>query len=321
MPTREQVETAARALRRAGDRVSVRNVRRLLPKGGSYSSIGPLLATWKLDADYRPGKLPPAAPAGLGRAVDAFVAQVWAAATAEAEKVVLRERRRLDERERIFEREAVAAWAEVDRLNEEVSRLEGEVRRLRLQVPRAPSSASSPAEKVCQETPEEAAQFERMRGFIGSLPGNWLARADGSGNRRAPPPSDAEMEALLQPLEARWAAERDADAARSREERFWDGVMEEAAAVLRASSEGVLGTAEILAGLGPDVVAAAEVFGGLDEDVLCRKLRLAVGDDKLFRLLRNDRYGLSGDDGSPGRRGGRGSGPAQGSGRTGSSRR
>ncbi|MGA0594282.1 DNA-binding protein [Enterovirga sp. CN4-39] len=291
MPTRSEVERAARELRRAGERVSVRNVRRKLPKGGSYGSIGPLLAQWKVDADYRPGKLPSEVPAGLTGAVNAFVAQVWAAARVEADKVVEAERKRLELLERVHEREAIAAWAEVDRLNEVVTDLTLKVRQLRWQVPRPPPPAPPP------ETPEQAEEFERLRGFVGSLPGDWLRRGGGvvrDGGSSAHPARDAEMESLLRPLEARWATERAKGA-------FWDGVMQEAAAVIAASKDRALGVAEILAGLSSGRRTEAVAHGGLDEAVLRREMQVRVDGGRSFRLLDDGRFGLLEDGGSPGR--------------------
>ena len=117
-------------------------MRRLLPRGGSYGTIGPILEQWKTDVDYRPGKLPREVPGALAGTMNAFVAQVLAAALAEAEKVVEVERKRVELQEQVFEREAVAAWAEVDRLNEVVEGLTLKVRRLVGQL--LPARASSP---------------------------------------------------------------------------------------------------------------------------------------------------------------------------------
>lgn len=123
MPTVAEIEGAAARLRRENRRVSVCNVRSLLPRGGSYSDIGPPLARWKAKADYRAKGLPKEVPAPLAPAIEAFAAELWAKARDEAEKVVERRLRERDLLEREFEREAAAAWAEVDRLMEEVGTL------------------------------------------------------------------------------------------------------------------------------------------------------------------------------------------------------
>lgn len=118
-----EIEGAAARLRRENRRVSVRNVRGLLPRGGSYSDIGPPLARWKAKANYRPKGLPMAVPTALAPGIEAFAADLWAKARDEAEKVVERRMRERELREREFEQEAAAAWAEVDRLMEEVGTL------------------------------------------------------------------------------------------------------------------------------------------------------------------------------------------------------
>ena len=293
MPTLVEVERAALKLRRAGERVSVRNVRRLLPRGGSYGTIGPLLARWKADADYRAGQLPAQVPAGLAAPVDRFVSQLWAAAKAEAEKVIEVERRRLDLLERVHEGEAVAAWSEVDRLNEVVAELTRRVRELEREAQATPAPLP--------KTAEEAAERLRMNTFVDELAGKALRRTTGSGVPApavSPRMAPEEVDALLRPLEAGWIAERDgapvgqiADSTGS-VRRFWDGVMREAAAVIRASKGGALGAAAILARLSAGTVEGAERFGGIDETILRKKMRIRVAKTRYFRELGDDRFGL-----------------------------
>ncbi len=210
MPTEVEVARAARRLRRSGERVSVRNVRRLLPRGGSYGTIGPLLARWKADAGYRPGKLPEEVPPALNEAVNAFAVQVWAAARAEAAKVVEVERRRLELLEREHEREAIAAWAEVDRLEEASRELGARLARAERQL--------RPARRPAPPTePEEIAERERLRGFVEALPGDLLGTKGREPSSAEPGRGRTwldEADELLRPLEEGWTAGRDGSGAR-----------------------------------------------------------------------------------------------------------
>ena len=70
MPTVQEIELAAAKLRQANRRVRVRNVREVLPRGGSHSDIGPPLAARKANVNYRAKELPKEIPAGLAPLIE-----------------------------------------------------------------------------------------------------------------------------------------------------------------------------------------------------------------------------------------------------------
>ncbi|MGU3421186.1 DNA-binding protein [Methylobacterium sp. D54C] len=121
----QEIELVAAKLLRTNRRVSVCNVRGELPRGGSHSDIGPILAVWKANANYRPKELPKEIPGKLAPVIEEFAAKLWAAAREEAETVVEARLRQQAELERVYEVEAGIAWAEAGRLTEEVRRLRG----------------------------------------------------------------------------------------------------------------------------------------------------------------------------------------------------
>lgn len=257
MPTVQEIEIAALRLRRENRRVSVRNVRSALPRGGSYTDIGPVLAAWKAKTNYRPKELPKDVPPAMAAAIEEFAVKVWAVARDEAEKVV--EHRMLEqaELEREFEKEAAVAWAEVDRLMDEV-------RDLRSKLGAAGIRTDRPLHPVFNTA------------------------------RRAPPavPAPATVPVTsIQPLES-WRALAFEDVSAK---VFWDGLLDEVTLVIEASGKEALSSREIFDGLPSPVSAKFADFKGGENRAWSGKLkawaqegtRIRVRDDGLYALASN----------------------------------
>ncbi|GJE27536.1 DNA-binding protein [Methylobacterium organophilum] len=142
MPTREQVDWAARKVLAAGGRVSLRTVIAALKagpaRGGSFRDVGPLLRDWKAEQAYRPRLVPAGLPERLQGVLGKAAAEMWAAAQAEAAEALLVERGNLEARARAGDdllEEALGrldmADAEAARLRERVQRLENRLERVR----------------------------------------------------------------------------------------------------------------------------------------------------------------------------------------------
>ncbi len=142
MPTREQVDWAARKVLAAGGRVSLRTVIAVLKagpaRGGSFRDVGPLLRDWKAERAYRPRLVPGGLPERLQGALGRAAAEMWEAAQAEAAAALLVERENLEARARAGDElleEALARLdvteAEAARLSERVQRLENRLERVR----------------------------------------------------------------------------------------------------------------------------------------------------------------------------------------------
>jgi hypothetical protein len=260
MPSVSEVEIAATRLRRENRRVSVRNVRAVLPRGGSYSDIGPPLAEWKAKANYRPKSLPKEIPASMSPVIEEFAARLWAAARDEAEKVVEGRMAMQAELEREFEKEAGIAWAEVDRLMEVVTTLR--TRLAEAGVPVAPTLPPIPAR-------------ERRPGPAGEAP-----RRPAPARVRRVDGSDVEIEKLLTPLEKGWKGML-ANGITPR--KFWDALVREAALVIEASGRDALSARDILVGLPDPVLSKAGEFETLTEAVLREKLTVRSENGKYVR--------------------------------------
>ncbi|MGN8094771.1 DNA-binding protein [Methylobacterium sp. 22177] len=135
MPTREQVDWAARKVLADGGRVSLRTVIAALKagpaRGGSFRDVGPLLRDWKAERAYRPRLVPAGLPERLQAVLGKAAAEMWEAAGAEAAAALLVERDKLAARARAGDElleEALArldvAEAEAARLRERVEGLE-----------------------------------------------------------------------------------------------------------------------------------------------------------------------------------------------------
>lgn len=135
MPTREQVDWAARKVLAEGGRVSLRTVIAVLKagpaRGGSFRDVGPLLRDWKAERAYRPSLVPAGLPERLQGVLGKAATEMWEAAQAEAAAALLAEREKLEARARAGDElleEALArldvAEAEAVRLRERVKWLE-----------------------------------------------------------------------------------------------------------------------------------------------------------------------------------------------------
>ena len=142
MPTREQVDWAAKRVLADGGRVSLRTVIAVLKagpsRGGSFRDVGPLLRDWKAEQAYRPRLAPAGLPERLQGGLGKAAAEMWEAAQAEAAAVLLVERENLEARARAGDElleEALArldvAEAEATQLRERVERLENRLERVR----------------------------------------------------------------------------------------------------------------------------------------------------------------------------------------------
>ena len=295
MPTFEEVADAARRLRRDGARVSVRPVRNLLPRGGSFGTIAPLLARWKAEAGYRPSKLPSDLPASLQGVVGAMAGAVWAAALAEAEKALERDRRKLALLERECELSVEAAWSQVDRLESELSALRRATSvapSADRQAPPAPPSpggarlgsgnapSSAEASATTDLTPRKSASINdpaAFKGFVSALR-KWASEREaqppgfegptkaGRGDKRSV--GSGPVLPPIRPLEVR---------------RYWDVVMEDVSDLLSAAGRKMT-TAEILAALKTTERGQDARLVGLKEWQLRRKLRERSAHTKFVRV-------------------------------------
>lgn len=77
MPAREDVFRVADEMRAEAIRISIRTVRKRLPNGGSYRSIGEHLADWKVDRCYQPVLEASQIPEALQRQLAALGKTLW----------------------------------------------------------------------------------------------------------------------------------------------------------------------------------------------------------------------------------------------------
>lgn len=92
MPTREDVFRVADEMRTEAVRISIRSVRRRLPNGGSYRSIGEHLADWKIERCYQPVMETTQLPEALQRQLAALGKTLWDEAMKEAARQFASER-------------------------------------------------------------------------------------------------------------------------------------------------------------------------------------------------------------------------------------
>jgi hypothetical protein len=71
-------------MRKEAMRISIRSVRRRLPNGGSYRSIGEHLADWKIERCYQPVLETTQLPAALQRQLATLGKTLWDEAMKEA---------------------------------------------------------------------------------------------------------------------------------------------------------------------------------------------------------------------------------------------
>jgi hypothetical protein len=96
MPTREDVFRVADEMRAEAVRISIRNVQKKLPNGGSYRSIGEHLADWKVDRCYQPVLETTQLPEALQRQLAALGKTLWDEAMKEAARQFASERNRIE---------------------------------------------------------------------------------------------------------------------------------------------------------------------------------------------------------------------------------
>ena len=126
MPIREEVFLVADTLREERIRVSVRNVRERLRRGGSFSDVGPLVAEWKAARSYQPRIEAAVLTERLQGLLLAFGREVWEEAMREAGTRLRAEHERLDAERRAFLSVADEALARADVLEQRVRELERE---------------------------------------------------------------------------------------------------------------------------------------------------------------------------------------------------
>ncbi|MGW9820267.1 plasmid replication DNA-binding protein KfrA [Methylorubrum extorquens] len=134
MPTREQVDWAARKVLAAGGRVSLRTVIAALKaepaRGGSFRDVGPLLRDWKAERAYRPRLVPAGLPERLRGILGKAAAEMWEAAQGEAAAALLVERDNLEARARAGDELLEEALARLDAAEAEAAGLRERVQRL-----------------------------------------------------------------------------------------------------------------------------------------------------------------------------------------------
>ncbi|MDR6831480.1 sRNA-binding protein [Bosea sp. BE271] len=96
MPTREDVFRVADEMHKEAVRISIRSVRRRLPNGGSYRSIGEHLADWKIDRSYQPVLETTQLPEALQRQLATLGKTLWDEAMMEAARQFASERSRIE---------------------------------------------------------------------------------------------------------------------------------------------------------------------------------------------------------------------------------
>ncbi len=96
MPTREDVFRVADEMHKEAVRISIRSVRRRLPNGGSYRSIGEHLADWKIDRSYQPLLGTTQLPEALQRQLATLGKTLWDEAMMEAARQFASERSRIE---------------------------------------------------------------------------------------------------------------------------------------------------------------------------------------------------------------------------------
>lgn len=134
MPTRQQVDWAARKVLADGGRVSLRSVVAALKagpaRGGSFRDVGPLLRDWKAEQAYRPRLAPAGLPERLQGVLARAAAEMWEAAQAEAAAALLVERENMEARIRVGDELLVEALGRLDIAEAEAARLHERVERL-----------------------------------------------------------------------------------------------------------------------------------------------------------------------------------------------
>lgn len=156
MVEHNEVFRAADRLRVAGKRVSVRNVRKQLPRGGSYSDVGPAVARWKVEQKYQPRIEMASLPEALqGKLLD-FGMSVWSEAMREATSTFADQRDKLELERLAHEGITEEALASADGLEEQVSLMRQEIAYLRAEKDRLRGHV--PAE------PEDEVPTTRMHG-------------------------------------------------------------------------------------------------------------------------------------------------------------
>lgn len=114
MVDKSEVYSVADRMAARGEKPTARAVRARLRRGGSFSDIGPLLAQWKSERNWRPRVPLPAMPKALQDCFAEFASSIWKAAQDEAAALASDREVRLEELRRDILADAASAGAERD---------------------------------------------------------------------------------------------------------------------------------------------------------------------------------------------------------------